>query len=163
MVASVHVPVRKFADISIDIFVPRPLSPTIYIERWSPCKVYCRRQCISIDFSLVNCRWQKTNDRFLPRLLSPIVSIDRCVHSSIAEAIEHCCVYCPGCASYDWYSYVVPSPINDVFPWCTCWTDKLSIGRAWMGLILRTSTPDFSSFSGTGGISVTSVVVLVFP
>ena len=61
----------------INRFVPRPLSPTISLERrpstvycrWQDLSidashtVYCRRQNPSIDFSLVDCRWQYSLDR----------------------------------------------------------------------------------------------------
>ena len=60
---------------------PSIVFDNVYRSTVSP--VYCCRQYLSID-SFHN-------------ILSQTISIDRFPPSSIVEAIDHCCVHCPGC------------------------------------------------------------------
>ena len=53
------------------------------IYRWIPYTIYYLRQYISMDT--------------YHNLLSPTISIDRLPPASVVQAIDHCCVYCPGC------------------------------------------------------------------
>ena len=56
----------------------------VYRSTVSP--IHCRQQYLSMDI--------------FRNLMSPTISIDRVPPSSIVQAIDHCCVFCPECGNY---------------------------------------------------------------
>ena len=83
--------------------------------RWMLLTIYFLRQCLTIDTithllpptisidgylsQIYCCRQHRSMDTFHNQL-SPTIYIDRLPASSIVQAVDHCCVYCPGCAMY---------------------------------------------------------------
>ena len=84
-------------------------------HRWTRLTIYFLRQCLTIDTithllpptisidgylsQIYCCRQHRSMDTFHNQL-SPTIYIDRLPASSIVQAVDHCCVYCPGCAMY---------------------------------------------------------------
>ena len=77
---------------------PRLLTLAIYIDRFSPNLLSLAIHINGFYSRLLSLA--TSIDRCSSCLLSLEISIERCFPRLLSLAIDHCCVYCPGCARF---------------------------------------------------------------